>query len=115
MARVREVFTTLRVEVMAGQYLDLRLDGATGADPDAARQVAVLKSGRYTVTRPLELGLAAATTARPTRGSTGPWSATATPSAWPSSCATTCSGCSATRRPPARATPMTCERASARS
>ena len=65
MTRVREVFTTLRVEVMAGQYLDLRLDGATCADPDAARRVAVLKSGRYTVTRPLELGLAAATAARP--------------------------------------------------
>ena len=65
MTRVRRVFTTLRVEVTAGQYLDLRLDGATRADPDAARRVAVLKSGRYTVTRPLELGLAAATAARP--------------------------------------------------
>jgi geranylgeranyl diphosphate synthase type I len=65
MTRVRQVFTRLRVEVMAGQYLDLRLDGATLADPDAARQVAVLKSGRYTVTRPLELGLAAARAARP--------------------------------------------------
>jgi isopentenyl-diphosphate delta-isomerase type 1 len=60
MTRVRGVFTTLRVEVMAGQYLDLRLDGATCVDPDAARQVAVLKSGRYTVTRPLQLGVAAA-------------------------------------------------------
>ena len=65
MTRVRGVFTTLRVEVMAGQYLDLRLDGATCVDPDAARRVAVLKSGRYTVTRPLELGLAAATVGRP--------------------------------------------------
>jgi geranylgeranyl diphosphate synthase type I len=57
-AQARKVFTTLRVEVMAGQYLDLRLDQAAAARPEAARRVALLKSGRYTVTRPLELGLA---------------------------------------------------------
>ena len=60
MARVRRAFNELRVEVMAGQYLDLRLDGNRRADPEAARQVALLKSGRYTVTRPLQLGLAVA-------------------------------------------------------
>jgi isopentenyl-diphosphate delta-isomerase type 1 len=57
-ARVRAVFTTLRTEVMAGQYLELRLDGVRHADPETARRIALLKSGRYTVTRPLELGLA---------------------------------------------------------
>jgi geranylgeranyl diphosphate synthase type I len=61
MARVRRVFTALRMEVMAGQYLDLRLDGLANAGVPAARQVALLKSGRYTVTRPLELGCAVAT------------------------------------------------------
>jgi geranylgeranyl diphosphate synthase type I len=59
-ARVRKVFTTLRTEVMAGQYLDLRLDGFARADVAAARHVALLKSGRYTVTRPLALGQAIA-------------------------------------------------------
>ena len=60
LARVRRIFTTLRVEVMAGQYLDLRLEGATSVHPDEARRVALLKSGRYTVTRPLQLGWALA-------------------------------------------------------
>ena len=45
---------------MAGQYLDLRLAARTDATEQDARQVALLKSGRYTVTRPLELGLALA-------------------------------------------------------
>jgi geranylgeranyl diphosphate synthase type I len=56
--RVRKVFTGLRTEVMAGQYLDLRLDRLGVADVAAARRVALLKSGRYTVTRPLALGRA---------------------------------------------------------
>jgi geranylgeranyl diphosphate synthase, type I len=58
LANARRVFTTLRTEVMAGQYLDLRLAGLHGIDEDAAQRVALLKSGRYTVTRPLQLGLA---------------------------------------------------------
>ncbi len=66
--RARQVFTALRVEVMAGQYLDLRLDGAACADPEAARRVALLKSGRYTVTRPLELGLSLAGGGRAVHG-----------------------------------------------
>ena len=60
LARVRRAFTTLRVEVMAGQYLDLRLDRLDAADHSAARRVALLKSGRYTVTRPLAIGHALA-------------------------------------------------------
>ena len=59
-ARLREVFTMLRIEVMAGQYLDLCLDGGPPADPETACRIALLKSGRYTVTRPLQLGLAIA-------------------------------------------------------
>jgi geranylgeranyl diphosphate synthase type I len=49
-------FTTLRIEVMAGQVLDL--DAATTgiAGPERALTVAMLKSGRYTVARPLEIG-----------------------------------------------------------
>ncbi len=56
--RARSVFTALRVEVMAGQYLDLRLAGHREAGEEDSRRVALLKSGRYTVTRPLELGAA---------------------------------------------------------
>lgn len=59
-ARARRVFTTLRSEVIAGQYLDLRLASDPTADEEQARRVALLKSARYTVTRPLLLGAALA-------------------------------------------------------
>jgi geranylgeranyl diphosphate synthase type I len=59
-ARARAVFTTLRSEVIAGQYLDLVLATDRTADEERARQVAMLKSARYTVTRPLLLGAALA-------------------------------------------------------
>ena len=58
--QARRVFARLCTEVIGGQYLDLRLThGAEGAE-DLARQVALLKSARYTVTRPLQLGAALA-------------------------------------------------------
>jgi len=56
--RARWAFTQLRTEVMAGQYLDLRLAGLPDAGEVEALRVALLKSGRYTVTRPLQLGAA---------------------------------------------------------
>lgn len=55
-ARARRVFRDLRVEVTAGQYLDLRLAGRADAVEADALHVALLKAGRYTVTRPLLLG-----------------------------------------------------------
>ena len=57
--RVRKVFSHLRTEVIAGQYLDIRLAGSPATQQQAAN-IALLKSGRYTVTRPLELGAALA-------------------------------------------------------
>jgi geranylgeranyl diphosphate synthase type I len=60
LARARNVFTTLRSEVIGGQYLDLRLAHAPAATEDDALRVALLKSARYTVTRPLQLGAAVA-------------------------------------------------------
>jgi geranylgeranyl diphosphate synthase type I len=54
--RARALFTVLRTEVIAGQYLDL-VSGAAEAD---AMRVALLKSARYTVTRPLQIGAALA-------------------------------------------------------
>jgi geranylgeranyl diphosphate synthase type I len=53
--RVRGVFDLLRREVIAGQYLDLRLSGPCATDQQAL-SVALLKSARYTVTRPLQIG-----------------------------------------------------------
>ena len=58
--RARAVFTTLREEVIAGQHLDLVLAADARADEGRARQVALLKSARYSVTRPLLLGAALA-------------------------------------------------------
>ncbi len=59
-ARARAVFTELRREVIAGQYLDLVLAADDRAAEAGARHVALLKSARYTVTRPLLLGAALA-------------------------------------------------------
>ena len=63
--RARRVFARLCTEVIAGQVLDLRLtagDGrrGAGAAEALAHRVALLKSARYTVTRPLEFGMALA-------------------------------------------------------
>ena len=55
-----ELFTTMRVEVTAGQYLDLVEAHRGHTDEVAARKVCTLKSGRYTVERPLQIGLALA-------------------------------------------------------
>lgn len=53
-----DAFTLMRIEVTAGQYLDL-LEARRGYTDEAmARRVCELKSGRYTVERPLHIGLA---------------------------------------------------------
>jgi geranylgeranyl diphosphate synthase, type I len=49
-------FTLLREEVMVGQYLDLQAATDRTTDRDLALTIATLKSGRYSVTRPLEIG-----------------------------------------------------------
>jgi geranylgeranyl diphosphate synthase type I len=53
-----DILTTLRVEAIGGQYLDL----ARSADPAGARTgiISLYKSGKYTVERPLHLGHALA-------------------------------------------------------
>jgi len=58
-------FTLLREEVMVGQYLDLQASVEGLGDRDLALRIATLKSGRYSVSRPLEIGalLAGADTA----------------------------------------------------
>ena len=49
-------FTRLREEVMAGQYLDLWAATSRTTDRDLAERIAAMKSGWYSVARPLEIG-----------------------------------------------------------
>lgn len=49
-------FTVLREEVMVGQHLDLDAATRGTTDRQTALLVATLKSGRYSVARPLEIG-----------------------------------------------------------
>lgn len=68
LAAVLRLFTTLRTEVIGGQYLDLvgaqRGTAPAGDQPPAAEQVSAAeriiryKSAKYTVERPLQLGAA---------------------------------------------------------
>ena len=60
LAAALRVFNQLRSELMGGQYLDL-VEARRGApDEDAVRRVLTYKSGKYTIERPLHLGLALA-------------------------------------------------------
>jgi geranylgeranyl diphosphate synthase type I len=56
----REIWHELRTEIVIGQYLDIRVAAERIADPRLARWIAICKSGRYTVHRPLMLGAAIA-------------------------------------------------------
>jgi geranylgeranyl diphosphate synthase, type I len=56
LARAHDAFTRLRIEVMAGQFLDVDAAARGSADRERALRIATLKSGRYSVSRPLELG-----------------------------------------------------------
>ena len=56
----REIWHELRTEIVIGQYLDIRVAAERTADPELCRWIAVCKSGRYTVHRPLLLGAAIA-------------------------------------------------------
>lgn len=57
---VLAVWGELETELMLGQYLDIVGTAAGSVSETTARRVAQLKSGRYTVARPLELGVALA-------------------------------------------------------
>jgi geranylgeranyl diphosphate synthase, type I len=59
-ARVRRLWHEMRVELVAGQWVDVVAAGSAMRSPDVARWVARYKSGRYTVERPLQLGAALA-------------------------------------------------------
>jgi geranylgeranyl diphosphate synthase type I len=55
-ARAFGVYSRMRQEVVAGQYLELELSASDLISEDDARRVAVLKSGRYSVREPLVIG-----------------------------------------------------------
>ena len=58
--RVRRVWAAIRTEVLGGQYLDIVAE-SSGADSVAsAMTVNIYKTASYTITRPLQLGAAAA-------------------------------------------------------
>jgi geranylgeranyl diphosphate synthase type I len=49
-------YDRMRVEVVAGQFLDVRAAHRGSADEAEARRIAVLKSGGYTVEAPVQIG-----------------------------------------------------------
>lgn len=55
-ARVARAWRVMATELVEGQLLDVTHTAGRGRDADTARRIARLKSGRYTVTRPLQLG-----------------------------------------------------------
>ena len=59
-ASARRLWHELRVELVAGQWVDVVASAGTDRSPALARWVARYKSGRYTVERPLQLGAALA-------------------------------------------------------
>lgn len=60
MARGGRVYHQMRAEVIGGQYLDLLAAARRTATPEETRRISILKSGRYTVERPLLIGAALA-------------------------------------------------------
>ncbi len=96
----RAEFNRMRTDVTAGQYLDILEEVAWRAHPETealqrAHRVIVWKSAKYSVEAPLAIGAALGA---PTPARSRPSAPSGSRSGSPSSCATTCSGCSATRR-----------------
>jgi len=60
LARASQYFDAVRVEVTAGQYLDLVAQASGESDMDLALRVLRYKSATYTVERPLHIGAALA-------------------------------------------------------
>jgi geranylgeranyl diphosphate synthase, type I len=60
LARARPISDIMRVELMAGQYLDVVEQVRGGGSVDSALRVARYKAAKYTVERPLHLGAALA-------------------------------------------------------
>jgi geranylgeranyl diphosphate synthase, type I len=55
-ARSLQLWGELRTELVIGQYLDVAVAAEAVADPELVQWIALCKSGRYTIHRPLALG-----------------------------------------------------------
>jgi geranylgeranyl diphosphate synthase, type I len=55
-APVQAAWAELRAELVVGQYMDLVAAAERSADPELSRWIAITKSGRYTIHRPLVIG-----------------------------------------------------------
>jgi geranylgeranyl diphosphate synthase type I len=58
--RVQRVWADIRTEVLGGQYLDIAAEASGAESVASAMNVNTFKTASYTVTRPLQLGAAAA-------------------------------------------------------
>lgn len=58
--RVQRVWSDIRTEVLGGQYLDIVAESSAAESIDSALNVNTFKTASYTVSRPLQLGAAAA-------------------------------------------------------
>ena len=58
--RVQRVWADIRTEVLGGQYLDIAAEASGAETVESAMNVNTYKTASYTVTRPLQLGAAAA-------------------------------------------------------
>jgi geranylgeranyl diphosphate synthase, type I len=58
--RIRRVWGDIRTEVLGGQYLDIVAEASAAESIASAMNVDIYKTARYTVSRPLQLGAAAA-------------------------------------------------------
>ncbi len=58
--RVRRVWADIRTEVLGGQYLDIVAEASGAETVESAMTVNMYKTASYTVSRPLQLGAAAA-------------------------------------------------------
>ena len=56
----RDLFSELRLEMTFGQYLDLAVSAEGHVDPETATRIALYKSAKYSVERPLQIGAAQA-------------------------------------------------------
>lgn len=59
-SRVRQVWADIRTELLGGQYLDIVAEASAAESIASAMTVNTYKTAAYTVTRPLQLGVAAA-------------------------------------------------------
>jgi geranylgeranyl diphosphate synthase, type I len=53
---IHAAWAELRAELVVGQYMDLVAAAERSADPELSRWIAITKSGRYTIHRPLVIG-----------------------------------------------------------